>query len=248
MSTCHYCGRTMAIPFRCHRCGKDFCIEHRLPRAHHCRGGFRMPLKERISSLRAWELPSSSPGEIKQLAISLMIFLLVAFVSYSHLLAKPLLFATIALGFALAFILHELSHKSIAQRYGFLAEFRLNLLGTIISIASIFLPVKILAPGAVFVEGRFITSEDLGKIALAGPLTNIIQAIAFLIAFGLSIELEWSFTFLLLALLNSDLSLFNLLPISIFDGAKVVAWSRRAWLSAFITAIVLWTFLRFFLL
>jgi Zn-dependent protease len=202
-------------------------------------------MKERILSSLVWEAPSTSLREIKHLIVSLMIFLLVAIASYSQLLAKPLLFATLALGFAMAFILHELSHKSVAQRYGFLAEFRLNLIGIIISIASIFLPVKILAPGAVFVEGRFITSEDFGKIALAGPITNLLQSIVLLIAFWLTTEIEWSFTFLLLSLLNSDLSLFNLLPISIFDGAKVAAWSRRTWLVAFLSAIILWTYLRF---
>jgi Zn-dependent protease len=202
-------------------------------------------MKERILSSLVWEAPSTSLREIKHLIVSLMIFLLVAIASYSQLLAKPLLFATIASGFAMAFILHELSHKSVAQRYGFLAEFRLNLIGIIISMASIFLPVKILAPGAVFVEGRFITSEDFGKIALAGPITNLLQSIVLLIGFWLTTEIEWSFTFLLLSLLNSDLSLFNLLPISIFDGAKVAAWSRRTWLVAFLSAIILWTYLRF---
>lgn len=33
---CDYCGKEEYLPFECRYCGGKFCVDHRLPEAHHC--------------------------------------------------------------------------------------------------------------------------------------------------------------------------------------------------------------------
>jgi len=108
----------------------------------------------------------------------------------------------------------------------------------LLTLLSIFMPFKIIAPGAVVIAGP-ADVETSGKVALAGPLSNVAQAIAFL---ALSIAFHRSDflcdLFKAGIMVNSSLALFNLLPFGIFDGLKVFFWSRKAWLAALVSSLL----------
>lgn len=100
------------------------------------------------------------------------------------------------------------------------------------------MPIRIVAPGSVLILGYGATNESMGKIALSGSLANIIQAIFFIFLSQLFPEFFPLFRFAIT--LNIDLAAFNLIPISILDGSKVFAWSKKNWALAFATTIILW--------
>lgn len=151
----------------------------------------------------------------------------------SLLLFLPISFIAVGLGF----ILHELGHKVVAQRFGFFSEFRKWNYGLILGLLTVPLGFMIFAPGAVYFGsyGRMVTDEENGKISIAGPIVNIILA---LIALFLTLSLKSYLTMenagmmyiVLLTLVltfnvNSFLALFNLLPIPPLDGSKVIQWN-----------------------
>lgn len=127
----------------------------------------------------------------------------------------------------LGFLLHELSHKFVAQRYGCAAEFRsfdqmLYLaLGLAVMVGFIFA-----APGAVMISGM-VTRKENGIISLAGPLMNYILAALF---FGLTTILpSWAPLLLIGFSINMWLGLFNMLPFWNFDGKKIFYWNKVVW-------------------
>jgi len=131
----------------------------------------------------------------------------------------------------LGFLIHEISHKFVAQRYGFWAEFRRFDLGLIFALILSFFGTVFAAPGAVMIFAPFSTKEENGKISLAGPLSNLFLAILFFIL-GKIHPL-----FYLGAKINLSLAIFNLLPIPPLDGFKVISWSPLFWFLAIIFAL-----------
>ena len=84
----------------------------------------------------------------------------------------------------------------------------------------------LMAPGAVMVAGK-TTKEQFGKIALAGPVSNVVLwciglAAAVTIG-GISGFLDELIRFWLIA--NSILGAFNMLPFGPLDGKKIRTWS-----------------------
>jgi len=127
------------------------------------------------------------------------------------------------------FLLHELGHKIVAQKYGCFAEFRSfdNML--ILAIAMSFFGFILAAPGAVMISGR-VNAEKNGKISAAGPIVNIALAIIF---FGFA-SLQLPAFFKVVAyygfVINSWLALFNMIPFWLFDGYKIWKWNKLAYL------------------
>lgn len=148
----------------------------------------------------------------------------------------PVTFLTVGVGF----VLHELAHKFVAIRYGFHAEFKMWIEGLILAVITTMFGFVFAAPGAVYIQGDYITKEENGKISLAGPLTNIILALLFLLLMQLS-----SFSPLLKMIatlgfaVNSLFAFFNLIPISILDGTKVLKWNPIIWGITMVVALVL---------
>ena len=79
--------------------------------------------------------------------------------------------------------------------------------------------------------------DEMGKISIAGPITNIIFSIAFL---GVAlVPSNFQVLFFLAALLNGFIALFNLIPMGILDGYKIFSWNKTVWGLAFAASAVL---------
>lgn len=140
------------------------------------------------------------------------------------------------------FFLHEFSHKFVARKFGYNAEFRLVRYSSYLTLFSTILPFRILAPGAVVIfldEGNEITEEEYGKIALAGPTANTIMGFSLLLIAFLSMNPSVFLVCVLGSTFSIDLAWFNLMPVSILDGAKVRRWSETGWATVFIVGCLL---------
>ncbi len=142
------------------------------------------------------------------------------------------------IGVLTAFILHELSHKLMAQRYKLWSEFRMYLLGLLISMfLAITAGFVFAAPGAVMFRGKPRIFEE-GYIAAAGPIANI--AIGYITYFILISPLDFYNKHIgFICVINTVLAVFNLLPLNPFDGIRIARWSLTIWLTLFIVSLVL---------
>ncbi len=137
----------------------------------------------------------------------------------------------------IGFLLHELMHKYIAQRYKLWAEFvafrGMLWLALLFSLFGFIFA----APGAVFIKG-LITREKNGKISLAGPMTNITLSVLFLLGLFVFSRIELlNIVFIVGLKINSLLAAFNMIPLMPFDGAKVIAWNRGIYWITMIVAV-----------
>jgi Zn-dependent protease len=175
-----------------------------------------------------------STTELKHLAIGALLVMGVG-LSYFITATRADLFTlgVLSVAFMLSFILHELAHKFSAQRFNLWAEFRLTMQGALITLVSIFLPFKLISPGAVMIVGSG-TRATVGKTAIAGPITNIIIAT---LCIGIA-ELGFG-VFTIVAFINAFLAIFNLIPFGVFDGLKVFRWNKIYWGIVFAVALVL---------
>lgn len=140
---------------------------------------------------------------------------------------------------ASSFLVHELAHKVIAQKKGMWAEFRLTTWGAVLTFVSVFLPFKMISPGAMMIGGSIPSGEDIVKISIAGPITNIIFSSALL---GLAFALPPSSFVLMLffaAYINAFMAVFNLIPFGILDGYKIFSFNKKVWALAFVASAVL---------
>lgn len=258
MVQCDKCGKEVYLPFRCSYCGGYFCPEHRLPEFHDCTGlsrgsgavniGGATQSRSHDSYIRGPREGSAfhnlfrfSERELRDLAVGLILIIALPFSINGLLFQYPAIMLGAVGIFAAAFLLHELAHKFTAQRFGYWAEFRINTLGLMITVLSFFSPFKLVAPGAVLIAG-LMYGDDYGKISLAGPLTNIAQALIFL-AVGLLFRGPMAkFLAYIGVTINSSLALFNLLPFGVFDGAKILRWNRTAWVSSIACAGLLYIY------
>ena len=141
-----------------------------------------------------------------------------------------------------AFLLHELAHKAVAQRYGCFAEFRAYPLGLVIGILTAAFGFLFAAPGAVMVSGA-VTVRQNARISAAGPGTNLLLATGFIaLALLLGVTADPSanaVAFLAgdIAFVNLFLGGFNLVPFPPLDGSKIFAFNRVLW-AAMIAALV----------
>lgn len=135
----------------------------------------------------------------------------------------------------LSFLLHELGHKFTAQNMGLWSEYRMFPVGLIVTLVFSAIGFLFAAPGVVYISG-FVTQEQDGKISLAGPAVNIVLSIIGLIGCIALNGIPIVVVFYLLFSLNAALALFNLLPIGILDGSKIMRWNNSVWLVAIIIA------------
>tara|TARA_Y100000034_G_C6670953_1_gene294553 strand:+ start:77 stop:646 length:570 start_codon:yes stop_codon:yes gene_type:complete len=140
----------------------------------------------------------------------------------------------------LGFLLHELAHKLVAQKYGCVAEYRSYDQMLLFALAMSLFGFLFAAPGAVMISGM-ITRKENGLISAAGPMTNFILAIIFgILAFIIP---SWRSALGIGMQINAWLGIFNMIPIWNFDGKKIWAWNPAAWVGMVALGIILmWSF------
>tara|TARA_Y100000310_G_scaffold341299_1_gene440024 strand:- start:4497 stop:5114 length:618 start_codon:yes stop_codon:yes gene_type:complete len=124
------------------------------------------------------------------------------------------------------FLLHEAAHKYYAQKYGHFAEFVASDQMLLLALLMSPLGFIIALPGAVMISGM-ITRKQYGIISIAGPITNFVIAVGFLILF---FTIPYPFVRDIATygyFINTWLGLFNLIPVWEFDGKKILAWSKQ---------------------
>jgi Zn-dependent protease len=151
-----------------------------------------------------------------------------------------------ALGVGTGFLLHELAHKFMAQRYGYWAEYRANKSGLLLIIAMSFMGFLLAAPGAVMIqrvsnpyhstaysygEDQIRARKEQLWISLAGPMTNIILAVLFLALLdsGIMASRVLMNAAYFAFFINLYLAAFNLIPLGPLDGRKIFMANRLAW-------------------
>jgi Zn-dependent protease len=233
MADCYICGASENIPFNCNYCQNSFCSIHRNPVSHSCPFLNVYDAKRKkmlLDGSRNYKTTSARTLEIKSSKTELL-----------HLAVATLLVMAVGLSlngyryfswqfiaiFVSAFLVHELAHKFLAQYYGSWAEFRAYMWGLVITAISALpmMPFKFIAPGAVMIG--LSDRSKFGRVALIGPLTNLAMGFSFLL---LSVFFNsYSPYFAAGASFNGWIALFNLMPIGVLDGQKILDWNKVVW-------------------
>ncbi|MDG6256485.1 MAG: peptidase M50 [Methanomicrobiaceae archaeon] len=143
-----------------------------------------------------------------------------------------LFFAISLVTVGIGFVLHELAHKFTAMRYGYWAEFRKdNQMLLVAVLLAALVGVVFAAPGATMIYGAGMTREQNGRISAAGPISNLLLCVPFLGIVVLGAALSGMSGLLLSQVgiigltVNAMIAAFNMLPVSVLDGKKVLAWN-----------------------
>ena len=133
------------------------------------------------------------------------------------------------------FLLHEIGHKVVAQRYGCWAEFRAWPMGLMLAVLSGFMGFLFAAPGAVYIQG-YLSKEENGKVSAAGPLMNIgvTSVLLPIVLFVPAIMFEIRFLLGMICYLNIFIGGFNMIPIPPLDGSKIIKWNPAIWIGLLI--------------
>jgi Zn-dependent protease len=272
---CQACMQETLLPFLCQHCSGQFCSLHRLPENHACpkidvaraqRQGQVLTPQSYNSYNYSYVFGQDaykrkhhiifSQKEVKHITIAALLVIGIGFSIglYGNLFGGFFpawtwdVMAVFAVVMTSSFLVHELAHKVIAQKKGLWAEFRLTTWGAILTFASIFLPFRMIAPGAMMIGGSIPSGEDILKISLAGPITNIIFSSALL---GLAFTLmpsTFAIMLFLAAYINAFMAVFNLIPFGILDGYKIFNFNKKIWALAFTVsaALTILTYLQTF--
>jgi Zn-dependent protease len=180
--------------------------------------------KEIIDLLKAW------------MAISIAFAILLKKDWTANELIYSFIISAVTVG--IAFLLHEMAHKALAQRYGLFAEFRSFDAMLVIAIAMSFFGFVLAAPGAVMIRGH-VTRDKNGKLSAMGPLTNLLLALVF---FGIKLTNPAGILLEIAnygVIINSWIAVFNMIPIWNFDGSKIWAWNKAVYLGMALLGLAL---------
>jgi len=263
---CQVCSTDTMMPFRCPFCGGQFCSAHRIPENHNCSkiDSARTQRQEQVMTNQAYgsynysyvygQDPykrknhlSTSPKELKHIGIAaaLVIGIGVSIGLYGNLFGGfwPAwswdMMTVFAVFMTTSFLTHELAHKIMAQKSGMWAEFRLTTWGAVLTLVSVFLPFKMISPGAMMIGGQAPSAKDMVKISIAGVITNMIYGFVFLGLGFAFVSSAYAAVLFFAAYINAFMALFNLIPFGILDGYKIFSLNKLAWVLAFIPAVVL---------
>lgn len=199
----------------------------------------RIPRREQADLFISW------------LAIALA-FAIVMIAPYGLLRFSPrvspleviLFFAIALVTVGIGFILHELAHKFAAMHFGYWAEFKKDSTMLLVAVAmAALVGIVFAAPGATMIYSNSpggLPRRENGIISAAGPVINLLLCIPFAALFFLGGGLSGSLlAFIGLAgiRINAMLATFNLLPVSILDGRKVLAWNAGVFVVLFVLSL-----------
>ena len=153
----------------------------------------------------------------------------------------------VMVGVAIGSLVRELGQKFVAMKYGYQAEFKAWPLGLLITFASAFIGIVFSLPGSVYTYADNISDEINGRIAVAGPMANMVLALISIAIAALIFPLKpYSNIITLIYLIctvgfsvNSFLATFNLLPFYTLDGVKVLKWNAKIWIVIFAIALIM---------
>lgn len=180
-----------------------------------------------------------SGNELRDIIVSVLVIAVIfAYPNFSQL---PLYLLVIVL----AFLFHEIAHRTVARKFGAVAIYKIWIEGLLLGIVLMFMKpytfILFVAPGAVviypFKFGRWgyrkvnLTPLEMGLISISGILVNLAFALIFK-PFSGPIPF-------LIGSVNAWLAMFNLLPIPPLDGSKVMKWKASLWLVMFIVSLLL---------
>jgi Zn-dependent protease len=183
-----------------------------------------------------------SPGEIGSIIIAWVVLsVAITYGNFVRLFTGTGNLEIVVAGFiatATGFIIHEMGHKFVAIRRGYVAHFRLwmwGLLLTLVIVVSSGGGIVFGAPGAVYIAPAAVAyygydstirprdpEQENMVISAAGPGINLAFAVAFLsllfvapLGSFLSTIAQFGF------LLNAGLGSFNMIPVPPLDGSKI---------------------------
>jgi Zn-dependent protease len=260
---CQVCNQETLLPFRCPFCGGQFCSTHRLPENHSCpRIDFaRSQRQEQVITPQAYNSYqysynlgppkrsnriTTTPKELQHIAVAAALVIGIGFsiglygnyfggFTTAWTWAMMGVFAAIM---TVSFLTHEIAHKIFAQKAGMWAEFRLTTWGAVLTFISIFLPFRMISPGAMMISGT-PSSKEMIKISVAGVITNMIYSVGILgAAFALAPS-GFATMLFFAAYINAFMAIFNLIPFGVLDGFKLFMLNKKLWALAFTVAAAL---------
>jgi Zn-dependent protease len=264
---CQACNQETLLPFHCSYCGGQFCSAHRLPENHSCPNidSARVQRKTDVITPQSYnsyqysynfgQQPFQrqfrvrfSQKEVKHILVAALLVIGIGFSiglygnffgGFKFVWTYDMM-AFFAVIMVASFLTHEIGHKIMAQKRGLWAEFRLTTWGAVLTFASVFLPFRMIAPGAMMIGGTTYKKEDIVKISIAGPITNFAYSIAFLgLAFTLPMTAGWGYMFLFAAYINAFMAIFNLIPFGVLDGYKIFSFDKKLWAAIFVPSAIL---------
>ncbi len=170
-----------------------------------------------FSKIELWDL-------LKSFA-ALGIAFAIASYGFSNMIVFSLVLVISLLTAGVAFLLHELAHKFVAQKFGCWSEFRADDKMLILMLIVSFMGFIFAAPGAVMIHGH-ITKKQYGLISAAGPITNFVLAGIFYILGTVVTGGILGTLFAVGFQINTWIGLFNMIPFHPFDGSKILAWNK----------------------
>lgn len=182
--------------------------------------------------------PLTSPTEIRDILAALGVLTVAFYLLIGRGSADiPYYVGLAAVSVVAGFLLHEMSHKFVARRYGCWAEFRADYKMLVFALITAFFGVLFAAPGAVMIAGN-IDRERNGKISLAGPASNLaVAAICLTFASSLGTTTGLAYNALInLSLFSVFLGGFNMIPVLPFDGAKILHWNKVIYAATLVAA------------
>jgi Zn-dependent protease len=183
-----------------------------------------------------------SPGEISSIIIAwLVLSVAITYGNFTRLFTGTGNLEVVIAGFvatATGFIIHEMGHKFVAIRRGYVAHFRLWMWGLLLTLFIVVFSgggIVFGAPGAVYIAPAATTAyygyesatrprdpeQESMIISAAGPGINLAFAVAFLSLFLFAPSGFLSTVALLGFYLNVGLGSFNMIPVPPLDGSKI---------------------------
>ena len=158
---------------------------------------------------------------------------------HSNFGAIPEAFCIAIITIGISIVVHEMAHKYTAIKYGLQSHFEKDNMMLAAGLVFAIMGTFFAAPGAAMVYGN-PNRNQLGWIKAAGSISNLLLCIPFgmMMAYGLIANGS------LIAMIgiagvtiNAYLAAFNQIPFGVLDGAAVMPWNWKIWLSIILIAI-----------